>query len=90
MPISLESAHEILGWPAPQEITDPQGAGAGVCASLVRDKIGRALRRFPDGQDAVLGILVPDSHSVSTQAPIAIIANFDRLVPSETQTGSSL
>ncbi len=84
MPISLESTHEFLGWPAPREITDPQGAGAGVCASLVRDKIGRALIRFSDAQNAKLGILVPDSHSVSTQTPIAVIANFDRLVSERT------
>ena len=84
MPISLESAHELLKWPAPQEITDPQGAGAGVCASLVRDKIGRALSRFSDAQNASLGILVPDSNSASTQTPIAVVANFDRLVSERT------
>jgi hypothetical protein len=84
MPISLDSTHEFLGWPTPQEITHPQGAGAGVCASLVRDKIGRALTRFSDAQNVLLGILVPDSHSVSTQTPIAVVANFDRLVSERT------
>jgi hypothetical protein len=84
MQISLESTQEFLGWPTPQEITHPQGAGAGVCASLVREKIGRALIRFGDAQNAILGILVPDSQSASTQTPIAVVANFDRLVSEPT------
>jgi hypothetical protein len=86
MPISLESTHKFLGWPTPQEITHPQGAGASVCASLLRDKIGRALIRFGDAQNAILGVLVPDSHSASTQTPIAVVASFDRLVSEPTLT----
>jgi len=80
MPISLESTHAELGWPTPQEITHPRGAGAGVYASLVREKIGRALVRFEDAQNATLGILVPDSHSAATQAPFAVVVTFDQLV----------
>jgi hypothetical protein len=43
-------------------------------------KIGRALFRFDDARDALLGILVPDSNSVLTQTPIAVVATFNRLV----------
>ena len=80
MPISLESTHANLGWPTPQEVTHPEGAGAGVYASLVREKIGRALVRFEDARNATLGILVPDSRSPATQAPFAVVVTFDQFV----------
>jgi hypothetical protein len=35
MPISLESTHVELGWPAPREVTHPRGAGAAVYASML-------------------------------------------------------
>lgn len=84
MPITLDSTHEFLGWPAQRDITNPRGAGAGLCASLVREKIGRALVRFDDARDAMLGILVPDSNSALTQTPIAVVASFNRLVSDPT------
>ncbi|KGV19916.1 N-6 DNA Methylase family protein [Burkholderia pseudomallei TSV 43] len=74
--ISLDKAHTSLGWPAPEEITRPEGGGAAVFASLVKAKIGRALARFNDGRDATVGILTGDPLSTSTEPPIAIVVDF--------------
>jgi len=82
--ISLSKVHSVLGWPTPSEVTHPEGAGAAVFASLARDKIGRALARFDDGQDALVGVLVPDSYAVTTEPPIAVVVDFRREAKDET------
>src|SRR3990167_1743414 len=84
MSISLSRVHAVLGWPTPAEVTHPEGAGAAVFASLVRDKIGRALSRFDDARDALVGILVPDSLSVTTEPPIAVVVDFRREAEEQT------
>jgi hypothetical protein len=76
--ISLEQLHFALGWPMPAEVTHPEGAGAAVFAALARDKIGRALARFDDGRDAVVGVLVPNSQAVATEPPMAVVVDFKR------------
>ncbi|BAT63251.1 HsdM family class I SAM-dependent methyltransferase [Pseudomonas aeruginosa] len=75
-PISLEKAHAILGWPEPTNVTHPSGAGAAIFADLAREKIGRALVHFTDGQQAYVGVLSPDVYSSTTEPPIAIVVEF--------------
>lgn len=74
--ISLAKLHTALGWPAPADVTHPEGPGASVFASLAREKIGRALARFDDGQQAVVGVLMADSHAVATEPPLAVVVAF--------------
>lgn len=74
--ISLEQVHADLGWPAPAAVTHPEGAGAAVFASLAREKIGRALTRFDDGQRAVVGVLMADSQATTTEPPLAVVVDF--------------
>jgi hypothetical protein len=74
--ISLDKVHGALGWPTPAEITHPEGSGATVFASLARSKIGRALARFEDGQQAIVGILAADPQSTMTEPPIALVVDF--------------
>lgn len=84
MSISLERTHTALGWPEPAQITNPQGAAAAVFASLARDKIGRALARLDDSQQASIGILMADSRTTATDLPLAIVVNFQREVSEPT------
>lgn len=76
--ISLAQAHSVLGWPSPADVERPQGEGASVFASLVREKIGRALARFDDGRPAVVGVLHADPHAQATEPPIAILVEFQQ------------
>ncbi|WP_350357508.1 Eco57I restriction-modification methylase domain-containing protein [Paraburkholderia fungorum] len=74
--ISLDTLHTALGWPAPGAVTHPEGAGASIFASLAREKIGRALARYDDGRRALIGVLMGDSESTSTEPPIALVVDF--------------
>lgn len=76
LPLTLSQAHAALGWPAPAAMTHPEGAGAAVFASLAREKIGRALTRFDDGQRAVVGVLMSDSQAHTTEPPLAVVVEF--------------
>ena len=81
--ISLETTHNVLGWPAPDNVTHPQGAGASVFATLVREKIGRTLRRFPEAQDARIGVLMADPDASTSEPPLAIVAEFHSEIDAE-------
>ena len=83
-PLSLATAHANLGWPSPDAIKHPAGAGAGVFAALARDKIGRAISHFNDAQDAVVGVLTADPESSGTESPIAVVVEFQREVSATT------
>ena len=80
--LSLERTHEVLGWPAPDAITHPSGAGASVFASLVRNKIGRALQRLCDGDETRVGVLMANPDARSSEPPLAVVAEFKN-VPDE-------
>ena len=81
--ISLETTHNVLGWPAPADVTHPHGAGASVFATLVREKIGRTLRRFPEMQEARIGVLMADPEASTSEPPLAIVAEFTSEVDAE-------
>jgi hypothetical protein len=74
--ISLARAHSVLGWPTPADVKVPQGEGASIFASLAREKIGRALARFSDGCNAVVGVLHSDPQTHHTEPPIAVLVDF--------------
>jgi hypothetical protein len=76
--ISLETAHQDLGWPSPNNVFNPTGAGPRMYAALVRAKIGRALRQFADARDASIGILTSTPEKATTEAPLAIVVAFNR------------
>ena len=81
--LSLETTHNVLGWPAPDNVTHPHGPGASVFATLVREKIGRALQRFPDAQDARVGVLMADPEASTSEPPLAIVAEFSSEIDPE-------
>jgi hypothetical protein len=80
--LSLDRTHEVLGWPEPDAIMHPSGAGASVFASLVRNKIGRALHRVCDGDETRVGVLMANPDARSSEPPLAVVAEF-RNGPSE-------
>lgn len=81
--LSLETTHQVLGWPAPTNVTHPDGAGASIFARLVREKIGRALQRFPDAQDSQIGVLMADPDASTSEPPLAIVAEFQSEIASD-------
>ncbi len=74
--ISLETTHKVLAWPAPGNVTHPKGAGASVLATQIREKFGRALQRFPEAQDARVGVLMANPDASTSEPPLAIVAEF--------------
>ena len=81
--ISLETTHNVLGWPAPDSVTHPPGAGASVFATLVREKIGRTLQRFPQAEDVRIGVLMADPDASTSEPPLAIVAEFQSEIDAE-------
>ena len=81
--ISLETVHKNLGWPAPDNITHPKGAGASVFAALVREKIGSALRCLPEAREVRIGVLMGDPNAPTSEPPLAIVAEFDSEIDPE-------
>ena len=81
--ISLETTHNVLGWPAPDDVIHPRGAGPSVFATLVREKIGRALQRFPETRDARIGVLMADSDASTSEPPLAIVAELHSAIDAE-------
>lgn len=72
----LDRAHEWLGWPDPGQILEPEGAGAKVYGDFAKQKIGDALKRAFPSLQVDTGILVPDSHSANSVAPLAVVCQF--------------
>ncbi len=72
----LEQAHQWLGWPSPERILDPQGAGARASWEFAKRKINDSLKqKFPQLQIET-GILVLNSDSADTTAPLAVVCQF--------------
>lgn len=76
----LEIACQNLGWPSHQEILRPKAAGPRHYAERVAQKIGQALQRMLEGEEVVTGILCADSHADTSEAPIAVVCQFSRMV----------
>jgi hypothetical protein len=75
--VSLDLAHQQLGWPLPQEILTPPGSGPNALTHLARKKIGQTLTRL-DGQEVRVGVLVAAPNSNATEAPLAVVCEFSR------------
>jgi hypothetical protein len=75
--MSLEIAHERLGWPSPVDIRSPSGAGARVFARLARAKIEGTIALYPGASDVRVGVLLRNPQSTLTEAPFAIVAEFN-------------
>lgn len=80
----LELAHEKLHWPTPKQILAPSGAGPSVYARIAKEKLGKTISELPDGEGVQVGILAANPLGDSTEAPIAIVCNFQNEVSEET------
>src|SRR4051812_19969492 len=81
--MSLQAAHDLLGWPEPDQILNPPGAGPSVVAQLAKHKLQRALRRFPGCSRAKVGLLTPDPEAKTSEAPLAVVVEFARPASAE-------
>jgi hypothetical protein len=80
----IDTAHNQLGWPSREQILNPMGAGPSVYARLVKEKIGKALERRPDVRGLEVGVLTADPDADATEAPIAIVCEFQNRVSDDT------
>jgi len=77
----LERIQKQLGWPSPEDILQPKGTGPALYARLAQEKVGRALSRGTVAStEPRVGVLVTDSGSVATEAPLAIVCEFEHPV----------
>ena len=79
----LEIACQNFGWPRHEEVLRPNAAGPRHYADRVAQKIGEALERTMSGVDVTTGILCADPHADTSEAPIAVICQFSRMVSDE-------
>ncbi|MCX6848454.1 MAG: N-6 DNA methylase [Verrucomicrobia bacterium] len=79
----LDIACQVLGWPSHKEILRPHAAGPRHYAERVKQKIGEALKRTMSGVEVTTGILCADSQADTSEAPIAVICQFSRMVSDE-------
>ncbi|MEH1940792.1 MAG: N-6 DNA methylase [Nostoc sp.] len=80
----LELAHEKLHWPTPQQILEPSGAGPSVYARIAREKLGRTISKLSDGHGVQIGVLAANPQGDSTEAPIALVCDFQQEVSEDT------
>lgn len=80
----LDLAHQHLRWPRRDQVLNPPGFGPSVYARLADQKLGSALRRMADVHELHVGILAVDPVAKATEAPLAIVCEFDRPVNSQT------
>lgn len=76
LPLTLERTSAALGWPAPDDILGPKGAGAAIYIELLRTKVGAALTRMIGAPSFRIGVLVPDPDATTTETPLAIVVEF--------------
>ena len=71
----LERAHTELGWPPPDLVLQPPGAGAKLYADFAQQKIGESLKRV-GARDVRVGVLSYDPNSDGSEAPLALVCEF--------------
>src|SRR6266542_3433940 len=79
--MSLQAAHQLLGWPIPARILSPTGTGPAMLVSVAKQKLENAVRRIPGCQHAVVGVLTDNPEGQGSQAPLAVVVEFNRPVP---------
>jgi hypothetical protein len=82
--MSLDLVHKRLGWPSPEEIRNPSGEGARIFADLAQAKIKRAISSHLDASDVKIGVLLRNSQALDTEAPLAVVAEFNGKASDET------
>ena len=80
----LDIAQRELGWPDSNMIFSPPGSGAAVIANLAKTKIQQRINLLDGGQHARIGVLTVDPNSSSTQAPVALVCEFNKNIPIST------
>ncbi|BAZ32954.1 hypothetical protein NIES4074_54620 [Cylindrospermum sp. NIES-4074] len=80
----LELAHEKLHWPTPEQIWRPSGAGPSIYARIAQEKLGRTISNLPDGEGVQIGVLAANPEGDSTEAPIALVCDFQKEVSEDT------
>lgn len=63
---------------------EPTGAGPSIYARLAREKLGRTIRNLSDSAGVEVGVLAANPDGDATEAPIAIVCDFDRQVSEAT------
>jgi len=82
MPKLLELIHKILGWPSRKTIMSPKGVGPKVLADLAKRKLQAAISQL--GIEVEVGILAANPDSNKTEDPLAIICEFNNVIPLDT------
>lgn len=75
--MSLELAHQRLGWPRPEEVRSPSGEGARIFAELAQGKITRPVSLLLNNSNVRIGVLAPNPQSNDTEPPLAVVAEFN-------------
>lgn len=83
--MSLSTLHTRMAWPNRESILSPPGVGPRVLAESARQKIQETIRVSPAGDGHVrVGLLTSNPYSDRTEAPIAIVCEFPRIVSQAT------
>lgn len=84
--MDLKNAHDQFGWPTPDRVLNPTGGGPAHLTGTAVAKIGVPLSRFakPESGSAGIklrtGLLCANPESARTEAPLAIVCEFNRHV----------
>lgn len=81
---TLDWLHASLGWNCAEQIVRPDGAGAAKFASLVQEKVGRALTGEAGGRGCRIGVLAEVPSAASTEPPIAVVVEFSQPASDDT------
>jgi type I restriction-modification system DNA methylase subunit len=81
--MNYDEIHDWLGWPAPEQTFNPEGAGAKVHAGFARKKILEEIKRQHPGMELQAGIIAADPRTDTSEAPLALICEFPRAVREE-------
>ncbi|MDX2111923.1 MAG: N-6 DNA methylase [Verrucomicrobiota bacterium] len=88
--MNLVETHQLLSWPSPERILKPSGGGMSHLATIAQAKIGTPLTRVAISENGTskisvrTGLLVANPESEKTEAPLAIICEFNRNVSPNT------
>lgn len=77
--MTLDEAHTELGWPVPEQIRQPTGAGPRVLTEMAAARLGRNLSMAsPAGVNGKVntGMLFADSTGDRTEPPVAVVCEF--------------
>jgi len=72
-----------LGWPDPEQVFTPSGAGAKVYAEFAEKKFAGALNQTHPGVKVRVGVIAADPNSDSSETPLALVCEFPRAVSDE-------